>query len=344
MRWLLVFLLLALLAGALPAVKADDPMATAEPTQSPTETGLPSSGVLPLTGVISPVHDPTLIKDGNMYYVFSTGPGITIHCSKDMLKWDNCGKVFRLFPIWAYKSIPGLGDLWAPDIVFWDGKYHLYYAASTFGSNHSGIGLATNITLDQSSPDYKWVDVGEVISSQETDNYNAIDPNLVTDQSGQPWLVFGSFWSGIKMRKIDPATGKLAADDPTLYALASRPSVTAIEGAFITYRNGYYYLFASFDFCCRGVNSTYKIMVGRSSQIAGPYVDRDGKPMMDGGGSLIYAGSDRWRGPGHNSIYVENGTYWMVYHAYDTTANGAPTLRIEVLQWNQDNWPFVVKG
>jgi arabinan endo-1,5-alpha-L-arabinosidase len=80
-------------------------------------------------------------------------------------------------------------------------------------------------------------------------------------------------------------------------------------------------------------------MVGRSSQITGPHVDRDGKPMLDGSASLIYAGSKRWRGPGHNSIYVESDTYWLVYHAYDATMNGTPTLRIEALQWDEDDWP-----
>jgi arabinan endo-1,5-alpha-L-arabinosidase len=141
------------------------------------------------------------------------------------------------------------------------------------------------------------------------------------------------------MRKLDAVTGKLSTDDSALYSLASRPGNTAIEGAFITYRRGYYYLFVSFDFCCRGVNSTYKIMAGRSSQITGPYADRGGKPMRDGGGTLVYAGSDRWRGPGHNSIYIENGVYWMVYHAYDADMNGAPVLRIEALQWDEDGWP-----
>jgi arabinan endo-1,5-alpha-L-arabinosidase len=318
-------------------------MATAEPTQAPTESGAPAEPILNLTGITTPVHDPTLIKEGDRYYLFSTGfpggLGILIRCSKDMLKWDNCGTVFRVYPVWVVKATPGVENLWAPDIAFWDGKFHLYYAASTFGSNRSAIGLATNVTLDQASPSYQWVDEGEVISSQKSDNYNAIDPNVVTDQSGQRWLAFGSFWSGIKMRKLDAVTGKLSADDSTLYSLACRPGNTAIEGAFITYRRGYYYLFVSFDFCCRGVNSTYKIMVGRSSQITGPYADRDGKPMMDGGGSLVYAGSDRWRGPGHNSIYIENGVYWMVYHAYDADMNGAPVLRIEALQWDKDDWP-----
>jgi arabinan endo-1,5-alpha-L-arabinosidase len=310
-----------------------------QPLETATPPATPLSSALELTGVTFPVHDPTLVKDGAMYYVVSTGQGIPIHCSPDMINWENCGAVFEGYPNWIYQSIPGVTALWAPDLVFWGGQWHLYYAASTFGSNRSAIGLATNVTLDQDRKDYKWVDGGLVITSQPTDNYNTIDPNLVTDQSGQRWLVFGSFWSGIKMRKIDSATGKLDDSDPTLYPLASRPGNTAIEGAYITYRSGYYYLFVSFDFCCRGVDSTYKIMVSRSEKVTGPYLDKDNTPMLDGGGSLVLGSSSRWRGPGHNMVYIENGTYWMVYHAYDAEQGGAPTLRIEALQWDVDGWP-----
>jgi arabinan endo-1,5-alpha-L-arabinosidase len=146
MRGLTALLLLMPFAGALPAGKGNTPMATAEPTQAPTEP------ILNLTGITTPVHDPTLIKEGDRYYLFSTGfpggLGILIRCSKDMLKWDNCGTVFRVYPAWVVKAIPGVENLWAPDIAFWDGKFHLYYAASTFGSNRSAIGLATNVTLD----------------------------------------------------------------------------------------------------------------------------------------------------------------------------------------------------
>jgi arabinan endo-1,5-alpha-L-arabinosidase len=346
MRWLIGLLILVLFAGALPTVSTattvttNNQGATAVATQDPLPANTSSPSILPLTGITAPIHDPTLIKEGDRYYVFSTGPGISIHCSKDMLYWTNCGKALTLYPQWVYQAIPGVTDLWAPDIVFLDGTFHLYYSASTFGSNRSAIGLATNVTLDQGSPNYKWVDQGEVVSTQRSDNHNAIDANLVADQIGERWLVYGSHWTGIKMRKVDSLTGKPSTADSTLYSLASRPGITAIEGAFITYRNDYYYLFVSFDACCRGVDSTYKIMIGRSEQITGPYMDRDGKALMEGGGSLVYAGSKRWRGPGHNSIYKEKDTYWMVYHSYDAELNGAPTLRIEALQWDKDGWPI----
>ena len=121
--------------------------------------------------------------------------------------------------------------------------------------------------------------------------------------------------------------------------LAAQPSPHSIEGAFITQRGDYYYLFASHDLCCKGVDSTYNIRVGRSKSITGPYLDQAGKPLTQGGGTMVYKGSTRWRGPGHNSIYIEGDTYYMVYHSYDALAGGAATLRIEALQWDAHGWP-----
>jgi arabinan endo-1,5-alpha-L-arabinosidase len=291
-----------------------------------------------VTGSITNVHDPTMIRQGSTYYIISTGSVIPYRCSPDMLTWDVCGQVFTANPAWAVEAIPGVKDLWAPDIVFHKGIYYLYYSASTFGSNRSAIGLATNTTLDPASPDYRWADQGEVISSQKSDNYNAIDPNLTFDRDGQPWLVLGSFWSGIKMVKVDPATMKPAAGE-TLLSLATNPPSTAIEGAFITRRGNFYYLFVSHDFCCRGAQSTYNIRVGRAAEITGPYLDRDGRAMGQGGGTLVLQSGERWRGPGHNSIYIEDGCYYMVHHAYDAQANGTPTLRMVLLAWDADGWP-----
>ncbi len=338
-----IFCLIGLLTGC-----STPPTPTSTPTAAP-----PTATVVQPTATIDPelnamvvetsgsntnVHDPTLIKAGDTYYLFSTGPGISIRCSQDMHVWEICGRVFMTYPSWVLKTIPKVVDLWAPDVVFYKGKYYLYYAASSFGVNQSAIGLATSTTLDRNDPNYKWEDQGVVIASQTGDNFNAIDPNLTFDTSGQPWLVFGSFWSGIKMVKVDPATMKPEAGAQRI-DLASRPAPDAIEGAFITHRGDYYYLFASYDFCCRGVKSTYNIRVGRSKDITGPYVDKEGKPMLEDGGTMVFSGSKRWIGPGHNSIYIEDGTYYMVYHAYDAQRGGTPTLHIEALKWDANGWP-----
>ena len=136
------------------------------------------------------------------------------------------------------------------------------------------IGLATTPTLDPRSPRYHWTDDGLVFRSSTADDYNAIDPSLVSAAPGSKWLVFGSYWSGIKLFQLDASTGKPASASPTLYSLAQRPAPDALEGAGITYHAGYYYLFVSFDTCCAGISSTYRIMAGRSRDITGPYVDR----------------------------------------------------------------------
>ena len=311
---------------------------------------------LTLHGDVAFTHDPSIAREGNTYYVFATGaaPGggqFAIRCSTDLSNWKLCGRVFDEIPSWIQEASPHTRDLWAPDISYFAGKYHLYYAYSLFGVNTSGIALATNETLDPASPRYHWKDEGLVLKSTESDDFNAIDPNIVLDENGQPWLSFGSFWSGIKMRRIDAATGKPDAGDPTLYALASRvkpenaappkpglpPDWEAIEAPFIVHHDSFYYLFVSFDLCCRGTHSTYRIMVGRSRHVTGPYVDAEGKPMLEGGGTQLLAGNDRWVGPGGQSILLRPEGDIMVFHAYDAET-GRPALQISTLAW-QNGWP-----
>ena len=173
------------------------------------------------------------------------------------------------------------GTLGARHLSYFDGQYHLYYAFSAFGKNTSGIALLTNKTLDPKDAQFHWVDQGLVLQSKVGDDFNAIDPNLILDENGQAWLAFGSFWNGIKMRKLDRKTGKLSTEDTRLYSLASRerpdspaaappglpPNWQAIEAPFIVQHGQYYYLFVSFDLCCRGTKSTYKTMVGRSRSV-----------------------------------------------------------------------------
>lgn len=316
---------------------------------------------LALSGDYPFTHDPSIAMENGIYYVFATGraPGggqFAVRCSKDLTDWKLCGHVFAEIPAWIRESSPRTNDLWAPDISYFNGLYHLYYAYSVFGANTSGIALATNQTLDPTSPLYSWKDEGLVLKSIETDDFNAIDPNIVLDDSGQPWLSFGSFWSGIKMRRIDAATGKLAASDPTLYALAKRaapansdppkpglpPDWEAIEAPFIVRDKGFYYLFVSFDLCCRGVHSNYRIMVGRSKKVTGPYVDEEGKPMLDGGATQLLVGNSRWLGPGGESILQKANGDIMVFHAYDAQT-GKPALQISTITWN-GGWPHVALG
>jgi arabinan endo-1,5-alpha-L-arabinosidase len=297
-----------------------------------------------LTGNIRPVHDPCIIKAGDTYYLYCTGSGIPVRKSADLVNWELAfpARVFGSIPDWAREMIPGQNDIWAPDIAYYNDRYHLYYSVSTFGSNRSVIGLVTNTTLDFEDSAYEWVDEGLVVESQQTDNYNAIDPNLILDEEGTPWLAFGSHWSGIKMRRLDYETGKPATEDDTLYSLAARGAhPRAVEAPFVIRKGDYYYLFVSFDACCRGVDSTYRVMVGRSERVTGPYVDRDGIPMLEGGGTQVTFPTERWRGPGHNAILQEDGVEKIVYHAYDADNQGVPTLRIDTLIWDDDGWPRI---
>jgi arabinan endo-1,5-alpha-L-arabinosidase len=288
-------------------------------------------------------HDPVIAKEGSSWYVFHTGNGIQIKTSEDGVNWKQAGQIFPSLPEWSKQYVPEKEEesIWAPDIYFHDGTYYIYYSVSTFGKNTSAIGLVTNTTLNPENPDYKWVDKGYVIHSSESDNYNAIDANLIFDQEGVPWLNFGSFWSGIKLIQLDPVTMK-RAEGAELLSISSRmEQPNTIEAPFIVHRNGYYYQFVSFDFCCRGIESTYKIVVGRSKTITGPYFDRDGVSMMEGGGTLIDAGDDRWIGPGHCAVYFSGDSSLLVNHAYDALKKGKPTLRIKPLYWDQEGWPHI---
>ena len=306
--------------------------------------------VLKLEGDISPIHDPAIIREDDTYYVFATnrfaGKLLPIFCSQDLHHWKFCGHVFDSVPEWALREIPGARGIWAPDITYFNGKYLLYYSVSTFGSNHSAIGLITNQTLDPGSPNYRWVDEGQVVGSRREDDWNAIDPNSVVDANGDIWLAMGSFWGGIKMRKLDPKTGKLSREDTKLYSLASRRPLEppAIEAPSIVRHEKYYYLFVSFDLCCRGKDSSYKIMVGRSNKITGPYFDRDGKALGAGGGTLLMAGAGAWRGPGGQSVLLKSGSDisgsdLLVFHSYNG-ATGKAALQISTIVW-ENGWPRV---
>jgi arabinan endo-1,5-alpha-L-arabinosidase len=328
--------LLSLCLAAAPALAGSPPE-----IQPPTHAG--GRQLLTLEGDISPIHDPAIIRERGIYHVFASNRFaeklVPMFCSPNLRQWTLCGNVFDGVPDWALQEVPGARGIWAPDISFFEGRYHLYYSVSTFGKNRSVIGLTTNRTLDPLSPDYRWVDEGKVVGSTPEDDWNAIDPNLAFDEKAAPWLVWGSFWGGIKMRRIDARTGKLSAANPTLYSLASRRPLTppSIEAPFIVRKGKHFYLFVSFDMCCRGKDSTYKTMVGRAKTITGPYIDKDGRPMMEGGGTLVMEGTGAWRGAGHVAVLFDSDADLLVFHAYDGTT-GQPFLQISTMVW-ENGWP-----
>lgn len=290
--------------------------------------------------------DPAAIQahDSSGDYIFATGEGIAIWHSSDRVSWKRIGRVFDVaVPEWARKLIPKADSIWAPDIQFHDGRYYLYYSVSTFGSQRSVIGLATNTTLDSTNSEYRWQDQGLVLESfPEKNDYNAIDPAMFVD-GDQGYLVWGSYWTGIKGTQIDLETGKPASPQPKSVPIAARAASgpTSIEGAYIKKHGAFYYLFVSWDFCCARENSTYKVMVGRSKSPLGPYVDDAGRKLTDGGGKLVLMSDSRWRGPGHNSLLKTKDQDWLVYHVVDGQApDQGRILQLRPIAW-RDGWPVV---
>ncbi|PPK98090.1 arabinan endo-1,5-alpha-L-arabinosidase [Kineococcus xinjiangensis] len=282
-------------------------------------------------------HDPSMVRaaDGR-YYVYSTHNLVEMRTSTDRVNFSRVGSAFSKPLTWS----SGYGtttDLWAPDVSRHGGRYLMYYSVSQFRSNNSAIGFATS----PSGAPGTWTDHGRVYSSTTNDNYNAIDPNLIVDSSGRWWLSFGSFWSGIKLIQIDPATGKQLASNTRRYDLATRPlSVEgAVEAPHIHQANGWYYLFVSFDKCCNGASSTYKTVVGRSRSITGPYLDHTGKDMRSGGGLVINATQGSTIGPGGQSVMRDVDGDLLVYHYY--TPEGPERLGVNRLAYDANGWPYL---
>ncbi|RZL49556.1 MAG: arabinan endo-1,5-alpha-L-arabinosidase [Pedobacter sp.] len=292
------------------------------------------------------VHDPVIIKQDSTFYIFATGKGIAKWSSIDMINWTREKPVFENPPEWAIKDVLGFKDhIWAPDISFYNGKYYLFYSVSVFGKNNSAIGLTTNKTLNENDPNYKWIDQGKIIQSipRETD-WNAIDPNLIIDQKGNPYLAFGSFWGGLKLVKLTKDSLKVDGSLNDITTIANRRAANvktganAIEAPFIYQKDKYYYLFASIDYCCKAEKSTYKVIVGRADKVTGPYKDKEGKNLTEGGGSIVVSGNKNWYGVGHNAVAIFNKQDYLVFHGYDASDKGISKLLIRKFKW-QNGWP-----
>jgi arabinan endo-1,5-alpha-L-arabinosidase len=282
------------------------------------------------------VHDPCMIKQGDTYYVLYTG--LMIKSSKDMINWKNLGPVFERGATfsWWNNDIPGKVGLWAPDIHYADGKYHLYYSVSAWMNFNSSVGYATNTTLDKNDPNYKWVDEGQVIGYKNGgDGVNCIDPNAFTDADGKEWLIYGSYKAGLRMVQLDPKTGKPFSDKPELYTITTSLG----EGSYIVKGPEYYYVFASRGKCCSGIQSTYQIVIGRSKTVTGPYLNKNGESWKDNKYTLFLAGNYDEPGRGHNGFFAQGDTAYIVYHAYTRSQNGASLLNIKPMYMDADGWP-----
>lgn len=312
-----------------------------------------ASALLALAGCAQPgawelsgdtaTHDPALAKDGEKWFVYSTGNGtmangnIQVRSSDDARTWRYAGEVWEAKPEWLREQVRGVDNLWAPELVEHDGTWYLYYSASTFGKNTSVIALATNTTLDPDDPDYEWVDQGPVIASGSGDDFNAIDPGVAVDAHGTPWMAFGSFWSGIRMVELEWPSG-LRADDGEPLRIADRQEPpNAVEAPYLVEHDGDWFLFVSFDSCCRGADSTYRIAVGRADAPTGPYLDRDGDPLLEGGGTVILESDGARVGPGGQSVAEDV----LAFHWYDVELNGQFRLGLAPIEWDDEGWPVV---
>ncbi|HVS76568.1 MAG TPA: family 43 glycosylhydrolase [Steroidobacteraceae bacterium] len=308
-----------------------------------------------VTGSGIQVHDPDMIQDASgVFWLYGTHN--TLASSPDMATFSavSAGDILPDFSWWASENTTGANgrtDIWAPSVMYAGGTYYQYYAVptydppSTIDADQSAavIALATS-----TSPSGPWTDAGKVISSCGTASgctttFNAIDPAPYIDGTGHWWLTFGSWHDGIHVLQLDPSTGLPLASSPTLYDIAKRGA--GEEGSFIfPYTAGgtlYFYYFASIDVCCQGIDSTYRIIVGRSTSPTGPFHDRGGLDLMDGGGTILLSTHGTIYGPGGESVLLVRSRPVMVYHYYDGANNGTPTLGMNYLQFDSDGWPSV---
>ncbi|KAM5361134.1 hypothetical protein ACJA88_014582 [Fusarium oxysporum] len=242
------------------------------------------------------IHDPTVVKkpDGSYLAAF-TANGIGLKTSSDRTTWRDAGAAFPNGASWTTPYTKGDKNLWAPDLSYHNGKYFMYYSASSFGTSRSAIFLASSKTGAPGS----WTNHGLV---------------------------------------VDPSTGK-PINKNNIISIAARPkNGGAIEAPYITKHGNYYYLWAAFDSCCKGVDSTYRTMVGRASRITGPYVDKSGKSMMEGGGTQLLASHGNIHGPGHPAVFTDNDADVLVYHYYN--AAGTAQLGINLIRYD-NGWPTV---
>ena len=277
-----------------------------------------------LTGAIG-THDPGITKESIWWLgETSTAGGIAIKYSPDGKAWTQGVPIFGGGLSWWKEYNGNTASTWAPDISRFNGKTNVFYAVSTFGSTKSAIGLAQATSMATGD----WVDKGIVVSSVAGAKVNAIDPSFVTSASGTPFLTYGSWGNGIYITALNSSTLKPSGNS---YRIATASG--GLEGANIVRNGSYYYLFASKGLCCQGANSTYYIVYGRSTSITGPYLDKNGVDMKNGGGTVFESSDSGYAGSGGQS--VANGA--IARHRY-ARSNGASILFISDLNF-VNGWP-----
>ncbi len=295
-------------------------------------------------------HDPAIFQDdvsGN-YYIYGTGA--VCQKSTDLIHWEHIGKVVKEPPKEAVDWVGGK-DIWAPDIVKVGEEYRLYCSNSSWGVRQSCIFLAV-----ADNPEGPFVPRGVVLKTSDEGNVNAIDANLITDEkTGEMYMVYGSFWGGVHILKLDSDTG-LAAEEGVGKCLACRPKwmSTALEGPYMIYNpdTEYYYLFVSYG----SLKMDYQIRVGRSKSVTGPFVDFNGRELTDltdednSIGLMAFCGyawndGVSYMAPGHNSVlHDKDGSWYLVCHIREKNFIGKPepsTMQVRRIYWTAQGWPLV---
>lgn len=308
------------------------------------------------------VHDPSIIKEGNTYYCYSTDvafgasvlPGIQVRTSTDLIQWTFVGWVFPQLPTMGSAFIQSngatpFGALWAPYIMKVGSQYRLYYSLSSATPRLSVIGLAT-----ASSPLGPWTEKGLAVTSQDnaTIQTNAIDPTVVVDQSGKHWMYYGSAWDGIYMLQLNPDTGLAMSSGDKGVRVAQRGFTGNtingnIEGAEIIYNPQFnkYYLFMAYDW----LQTKYNVRVGRSDSAEGPFTDFEGNDMnnaVDHSPMILapykFNGHSGWQGVAHCSVFSDgNGQYYMGHQGRPGENSYFMDLHVRAIHWTQDGWPIV---
>tara|TARA_R110002020_G_scaffold472371_1_gene700295 strand:- start:5379 stop:6446 length:1068 start_codon:yes stop_codon:yes gene_type:complete len=293
--------------------------------------------------VFEPVlADPTVVKVGDEFYAYGTEDNwgeeggyhlVPVIKSKDLVTWNFVGNSMAKKPDWKER-----GGIWAPDVTQVGDQFYMYYSFSTWGDPNPGVGLAI-----ADRPEGPFVDQGKVFDSQEIGVTNSIDP-FYLEKEGKKYLIWGSF-HGLFLTQLTP-DGKKPTGEKTQVA------GNQLEAAYVYEKDGYYYLFGSAGTCCEGANSTYKVLVGRSKNLEGPYLDQDGKNLLDADAGTLVVGtntsSNGYAGPGHNAEIITDseGQDWLLYHgmakAKPKLNNGTNrrVLLLDKIIWT-GGWPSI---
>ncbi|MBQ3463539.1 MAG: family 43 glycosylhydrolase [Clostridia bacterium] len=309
------------------------------------------------------VHDPSIFKDpkSSTYYVYSTGM-IDIFKSEDLIRWEKTANTLKDLPQCVYDTYKHdkkeeYSNIWAPDMFYDENDtetpYHLTCSYSDeFGKNNSSI-----ILFKASSPEGPWEN-GQIIftsrrDDEELSKVNAIDSNICVDhETGQKYMVYGSFWHGIHIKELNDDGTVKDPDTVGTRIMSRKDGIGGPEGAYVVYNEGtgYYYLFASFD----SLSDTYNIRVARSKSITGPYVDQNGIDVdrFDAEdntavgyklmGSWQFPNGNTYYGPGHCSVFYDGYNGWYLVHHQRTVKGGLATLNVRYMRWTKDGWPKVM--